>query len=169
MDDNLLQESSGDLLEPKPKQLARVDVRGETPKLWAKFRPKLIAKINSFLDTTADHERGTTIREEAKQFSSALLDFARNKLARERAEVGKIEAEISEIYAQRVKALSAAEKLSAEAEGIRIRNSAKELCLHLALMKAMLVGEQGEEALLLGRQIDQFLEVVREFGLINEV
>lgn len=150
------------------KRIARIDVRGKEPNLWKNLRPKLIEKIQKFLDTTMDHERGTTIQEEAKQFTSALLDFARNKLAREGVEVQKIEAEVSEIYAKRVKSLAEADKVSAEAAAIRQRTATKELCTMLAMTRAMLVGEEGEEALLLGKQINEFLGLVRELGLIQE-
>jgi hypothetical protein len=150
-------------------QIARVDVRGKKPALWEGLRPKLIAKISAMLDTTIDHQRGTSIGEEAKQFTSALLDYARNKLAREGAEVQKIEAEISEIYANRTRSLAESAKLDAEAEAQRFQTARKELCMALALTKAMLVGEIGEEALLLGKQIDAFLDVVRELGLISGV
>ncbi|MCW5776579.1 MAG: hypothetical protein KIS87_09085 [Phycisphaeraceae bacterium] len=169
MDEHLSMSPQDESGAPTRKQIARVDVRGKDPALWANLRTKLLARINDILDRTADHERGTTIREEARQFTSALLDFARSKLAREGAEVQKIEAEVGEIYAKRLRTLAEADKLSAEAEAQRLRNSVTELCTALALTKAMLVGEEGEEALLLGRQIDEFLVVVRELGLVHGV
>ncbi len=153
--------------EEKSKKIARVDVRGKNLDKWARIKPKLMAKIDAFLDFPADHSAGTTVRDEAKQLTSALLDFAKNRLAREGAEVQKIEAEISEIYAKERMALAQADKLNAEAEAMRSQNAIKELVAMLALTKAMLVGEEGEEALLLGKQIDVFLDIVKELGLIS--
>lgn len=167
MSDHSFLPSGDEYSKPESMRIARVDVRGKSAKLWSEIRPKLIAKISKFLDTTIDHERETTIREEAKAFTSTLLDCLRNKLAREGAEVGKIEAEISEIYAKQLKSRAEAEKVSVETESLRRREATRELITMLALTKAMLVGDEGKEALLLGKQIDEFLRLVKELSLIS--
>ncbi|MBX3322799.1 MAG: hypothetical protein KF757_07390 [Phycisphaeraceae bacterium] len=154
----------------------RVDVRGKSPSLWAAKRaefintkiPQLIEMMNKFLDTTIDYDEGTTIREEAKRFTSGMLEFARNKLRKEGVEVEKIEAEISEIYAKRLESIARTEKTSSETREKQRSTALKQLCTQLALTRGMLIGDDGEEAMLFGRQIDEFLRLVKELNLIAE-
>lgn len=148
-------------------KIVRVDVRGEDPELWKRLRAKLMVRIHTVLESTLDHDRGTTVREEAKQFTASMLDFARQRLQREGLENDKIEAEIAELYAKRTKELADADRVSAEAERIRQDTSLRELCKCLALTKAMLIGDESEEAMLFGQQIDSFLSVVKELCLIS--
>lgn len=157
--------------EPQPTdnsgKIARIDVRGADTTLWATLRPKLIRKISEVLDSTLDNERGTTVREEAKQFTSAMLEYARRRLQREGLENDKIEAEIAELYAKRASELAQAESLTAAAEAQRQQTALRELCTCLSLTKAMLVGDKSEEAVLFGLQIESFLETVKELNLIR--
>jgi|GEM_PF-1879129 len=154
----------------------RVDVRGQDPAKWAEHRPrfiretipKLLESMNKFLDTTLDYDEGTTIREEAKRFTSSMLDFAREKLRREGVEVAKIEAEISELYAKRLETIAHTQQLAAQAQEQRRATALKQLCATLALTRGMLIGETGEEALLFGRQIEEFLRIIKELNLISE-
>jgi hypothetical protein len=152
--------------ESDHKKIIRIDVRGEDHGLWAKFRPKLIAKIQEVLDTTLDHEHGTTVGEEAKKFTSGMLEFARQRLQREGLENDKIEAEVAKIYADRTNALADADLKTAQAEKIRSQIAKEELILCLAMSKMMIVGDISEEAILFGQQIDAFLCVVREMKLL---
>ena len=147
-----------------PGTMMRVDVRGNSPELWTNLRSKLMEKVQQLLDSTLDHNRGTTVREEAKEFTTALLDFAKAKLQMPVVEIEKASAEISKIYAERQKELAEADKLHAEADLIRLNTHIRELTLTLGLTKVMLVGESGEEAILLGKQVDAFLEVVRDLS-----
>jgi hypothetical protein len=149
---------------PAPGAMLRVDVRGKSQELWAGLRSKLMAKVQEVLNSTLDHKRGTTVREEAREFTAALLDFAKAKLQMPVVEVEKAAAEVAKLYAERQKELAEADKIHAEADAIRLETNIRELTLTLALTKAMLVGEPGEEAVLLGRQVDAFLEAVRDLS-----
>lgn len=149
------------------QKIVRVDVRGDNMELWARLRPKLLAKIEQALDSVIDHERSSTVREELKQFTSSLLDFARRRLQREGLENDKIEAEIAELYAKRTKELSEADLISANADRVRQATAMRELCLQLALTRAMLIGDDSEEAIVFGQQMDAFLDTVRSLGLLQ--
>ena len=67
---------------PEHKPFVRVDVRGKTTALWQSLRPKLIQAMNDVLDAVIDDEQGTTVRDEMKQLTTALLDYAKANLAR---------------------------------------------------------------------------------------
>src|SRR5207244_13628550 len=91
---------SSDLYLPEQKQFVRVDVRGKTAALWQSLRPKLIQAMNDVLDAVIDDERGTTVRDEVKQLTTALLDYAKANLARPGLENERIEAEVRRLYGQ---------------------------------------------------------------------
>lgn len=149
---------------PPPGSIVRVDVTGKSVVLWGRLRGKLVTAIEGLLNSTLDCNRGTTVREEAKEFTSALLDFAKAKLQMPVVELEKASAEISKLYAERQKELADADKTHAEADAIRLTTQITELRLVLGATKAILVGEEGAEAILLGKQIDVFLEVVRDLS-----
>jgi hypothetical protein len=152
-------------IEPsRPDQWLRVDVRGNDKKLWALLHEKFVDKINRLLQATLDYERGTTVRDEMREFSSALLDFAKAKLARAGLEDEKIAAEISKMFAERQAELAKADKTSEEARQLRIQNDISELRLTLGATKAMLIGDESEEAVLFGKQLDTFLDVLKELA-----
>ena len=67
---------------PEKKQFVQVDVRGKTAALWQSLRPKLIQAMTDILDAVIDDEHGTTVRDEAQQLTTALLDYAKANLVR---------------------------------------------------------------------------------------
>ncbi len=142
----------------------RVDVRGSNDKLWASLRSKFVTQIETLLSATLDHERGTTVRDEAKQFTSALLDFAKAKLAKSGLEAEQIAAEIGKTFAEKQTELARAEKTTEEARQIRIKNDVAELRLTLGATKAFLVGDESEEAVIFGKQLESFLCVLKEIA-----
>lgn len=150
------------------KQIARIDVRGKDPRRWEQVRERLVVRISAMLDATLDHEDNTTVREEAKKFTSHMLEFARQRLQREGLENDKIEAEVSRIYAERTRELAEADRLSAEANEKRRKTALAELCAQLCMAKILIIGDQGEEAVLFGQQIDEFLRLVKEMNLLSE-
>ncbi|MDX9910210.1 MAG: hypothetical protein RBS39_00110 [Phycisphaerales bacterium] len=160
--------------EPKPLQpsdqqrIARVDVVGANKDLWRSLRPKLLQMVNAVLNTTIDHDKNTTIAEEAKKLTSQMLEHVRRRLQREGLENDKIEAEIATLYAERTEKLANAEKASAEAAAIRQRSALQKLVEVLCLTEAMLVGDESEEAILFGRQIKTFRDLVKEMNLLAE-
>lgn len=142
----------------------RVDVRGESEGRWIALREKFLAQIGKLLESTLDHDRGTTVRDEAKEFTSALLDFAKAKLAKPGLEAEQIAAQIGKTFAERQTELARADKTAEEARQIRIKNDIAELRLTLGATKAMLVGDSSEEAVLFGKQLNEFLEVLKEIA-----
>lgn len=147
-----------------PGQWARFDVTGKVPSVWAKLRGKLIERLHTVLDSTLDTKRGTTVKEEFRAFTSALLDAARAKLAKPGLEVQELEAKVEKLFAEKAHELALAEKVSEQAAALRLRNSINELRLDLGMTKALLVGEKGKEALLLGRQATQLLAFLKDLS-----
>ena len=154
----------------KREGIQHIDVTGKNPKLWASFQLKLVETINTMLDTVVDPRRDTTLRQETKEFTSAGLDYLKARLQKAPLKNDKERAEITEIY-QRIeheqdkanKTRAETRVLNAEATAKERGNAIKNLQLALKLTKVMLVGEPGEEAVLFGKQIDSYLEVLEEF------
>lgn len=156
---------AGDSLTPIDRDTwLRVDVRGANPTLWASLREKFVNQIGRLLDSTLDYQRGTTVRDEAKEFTSALLDFAKAKLAKPGLEAEKLAAEIGKTFAERQSELARASKISEEARQLRIRNDVSELRISLGATKALLIGDASEEAVLFGKQVDAFLTALKEIS-----
>ena len=157
-------ESSTDKQVPE-RRYVQFDVSGKDQLLWQKLRPKLIQALSDFLDTVVDYEKGSTIREEAKKISTALLNHAKARLAHAGYENEKLEAEVEYLYAQAEREYAEARKQRAEASALEFATSVRKLRLILGGTKAMLVGDTGREALLVGQQIDAFLQVVSEMEM----
>jgi len=138
------------------------EVGGKTDELWGELRKKFIKALHALLDSTIDFKRRTTVREEAKEFSSALLEYARQKLAKAGYENVLMDAQVQVLYAEREKKRAETRKVDAEARAIEHETAVKELKHCLMLTKAMLIGEDGQEALLLGKQVGEFLETIKE-------
>ncbi len=147
---------------PEKKQLMRVDVRGKTTELWQSLRPKLIQTMTIVLDTVIDDEHGTTVRDEVKQFTTALLDYAKANLARPGLENERIEAEVRRLYGQMEIDRAEARKKHAEADTLEFNNKVRRLRLVLGTVKALMVGEEGEEAVIFTKQITAFLETLEK-------
>jgi hypothetical protein len=145
---------------PEKKQLMRIDVRGKTTELWQSLRPKLIQTMTMVLDTVIDAEHGTTVRDEVKQFTTALLDYAKANLARPGLENERIEAEVRRLYGQMEIDRAEARKKHAEADTLEFNNKVRRLRLVLGAVKALMVGEEGEEAVIFTAQITAFLETL---------
>ena len=85
---------------PQEGQFALVTVSGKSPQRWSQFRDRLLQTLQIVLDTVLDTEEGTTVRDEAQQFTRALLDYAKANLARPGLENDKLEAEIRRLFSQ---------------------------------------------------------------------
>jgi len=149
---------------PEKKQFARVDVTGKTASLWQSLRPKLIKAMTDLLDTVIDDEQGATVRDEMKQLTTALLDYAKANLARPGLENERIEAEIRRLYGQMEIDRAEARKKHAEADTLEFNNKVKRLRLVLGAAKALMVGDDGEEAVIFTAQITAFLETLEKLG-----
>ncbi len=142
----------------------RVDVRGDSEELWQKFRSKLLQGLNDLLDAVVDPESGTTLREETQNLAAAVLNHAKARLARPGVEIEKLEAEIHRLYTQAEADLADARKKRAEAAALEFDTKVKRMRLFLGGAKALLTGDEGEEAVLFGTQIDTFIKSLDEFS-----
>ena len=139
------------------KQFVQINVSGADPALWQRLRSKLFQTLNDLLDAVVDTEQGSTVREEAQQLMLASLGYLKEKLARPGLENDKIEAETRRLYAQMELDRAEARKRHAEAEAIELQTKIRRLRVVLGGAHALLLGEQGEEAVVFVQQIDAFL------------
>src|SRR5262245_31941736 len=123
------------------KKFAFITVSGKTTDGWMQFRNKLIQALQTVLDSVLDTEQGTTVRDEAQQFTRALLDYAKANLARPGLENDKLEAEIRRLFSQSEADRAEARKKIAEAEALEFQTKVKRLRLVLGGAKAILIGE----------------------------
>jgi hypothetical protein len=149
---------------PEKKQFARIDVRGKTLELWPSLRPKLIKAMNDVLDAVIDDKHGTTVRDEVKQFTTALLGYGKAKLERPPLENERIEAEVRRLYEQMEIDRAEARKKHAEADTLEFNNKVRRLRLVLGATKALMVGEEGEEAVIFTEQITALLETLEKLA-----
>jgi len=145
------------------KQYLKVETAGKSLALWSSLKEKLLQAIHSFLDTTIDGVDNKTIREEAKVFSHALLKYGKDKLEKAGLENDKILAEVDFLYSQNEKELAEARKLNAEAQKAEFENAISQLQLSLKITRVMLISEPEEEALVLVKNVEQFIEVLDDF------
>jgi hypothetical protein len=145
------------------KKYLKVDIAGKSPELWNSLREKMIKTIHMFLDTTIDTVDNRTIRDEAKEFTHALLKYGKDKLAKAGHENDKILAEVDLLYSQKERELAEARKLNAEAQKIEFDNAINRLKLSLKMTKVMLIGETGEESLIMLKSVNQFIDILDDF------
>lgn len=143
------------------KKLLAIEIKGKDPVLWQQLREKFIIAINRSLDTIINAEHNASIRDEAKEFASALIDHAKSKLKKAGIENEKLIADVDRLFVQREKQMAEARKINAEAKAIELKNTIKELKLSLGAMKVLMVGEMGEEDLIFTIQIEEFLHSLK--------
>jgi hypothetical protein len=138
---------------------------GEDPQQWAEFRRKLLDRISVLFDQLAvDQPAAPWLREQAKEFGALALDYAKAQLRKPGLDAAKVEAEVAKLYAERERTLAEARKAHAEARAKEIDNVSRELQLALGMTKALLIGEEGDEAILLGLQVEEMLTALKAIG-----
>ncbi|NOT51252.1 MAG: hypothetical protein HOP10_08235 [Chitinophagaceae bacterium] len=136
-------------------QFISFHVGGKDEVLWKQLRHKLVQAINTFLDTVIEEETQSTIRQELKEFGTAILDYGKQKLKKAGIENDKILAEIELLFSER-------EKKNAETEAIKFETSLKKLIVAMAGTKVIMRGSAGKEELIFIKQIDDFLAILRD-------
>lgn len=149
-------------MEDDKGKIIKIDVTGKDSLLFEKLRNRLVEAIDRFLDSAIDYQTGTTVREEAKKLTSLALNFAEEKLKKAGIENQMLLAEIDNKYALAEKSKAEARKLDAETKRIEFEETLKKFSLSLKLTKALILGKEGEEAILLTKQLDLFLEAIQE-------
>lgn len=147
----------------EPKML-RVDLRGKDPAKYDAIRDTLFARLKELLEMPLSGQKGDAVRREGEELSKRTLDYAKAKLEQPRADVEKTYAEVAKLYSERNRNDAEANKLNAEAEAMRLDTHIRQLKLTIGATKAFLVGDTGEEALLLGEQCEAFLDVLAELS-----
>ena len=154
--------------EPR-KKLTKVTLTGSDPMLWEKMRSKLLLVLDKSLETVINYETGTTVKEEAQEFTSALIKYGKNKLEKASIENDKLNAEVEEIYTKIKKEKAETRKINAEADRINLENRIREIKISLGSAKAMLIGNENNEDIIFIKKIDAFLNVLNDMKYSNEI
>ena len=149
-------------METNENSYIEVTVKGNSNELWTRLRQKLFEAVNNLLDTVVDERSGNTLREEAKEFSSLLLKFAKDHLNRPGLENQKIMAEIECLYSAKHKTLAETRKIHAEAGSIELQNRINALKLSLGVSKMLMIGLTDEKSILFLNEIDSLLELINK-------
>ncbi len=62
------------------KEYLKVSISGKNGSIWEKFRERFHEQIERLLDTVVNQDDNTTVRDEAKEFSNALIKYGKAKL-----------------------------------------------------------------------------------------
>ena len=152
-------------MEREGNEFVEVSVQGKSEVLWVALKQKLLASVNSFLDTVIDKNTGNTIKEEAQELTSLLLKFAKDHLSKPGLENQKIIAEIEELYSSRNKKIAETRKINAEAGSIELKNRVNSLKISLGLTKVLMVGSTDENAVVFFKEIDSLLSMIDNLKL----
>jgi len=144
------------------KKIVKVDVSGKDDVLFENLRAKLINTFDEILDTTINIETGESIRDETKKLASLALNFAESKLKKASIENYQLIADIDEKYSNIELIKAKSRKINAESKQIEFEQKLRKLKLSLKIGKAMIFGREGEEAILLTKQFDLFLEALND-------
>jgi len=144
------------------KGFIQVNVTGQSPQGWAELHSKLLASLARVLDRITDGSGAQWFEEQAAQFSKALIDYAKARLAKPGIENEKTMAEIADLYANREKKVAETRRIHAEADAKELENALRRLRLALGVTKGMLVGAEGQEAIVMGKQVEGLLLAIRE-------
>lgn len=151
--------------EAEKKTFLKVEVAGKNKALWESsgIREKFMQLSTKIIDTVVNFEDNTTVGEEAKQISTELVKYAKEKLKRVGYENERIQAEIDEIYSRARKCEAETRKINAETRRVELETKLRELKLSIGIMKALLVGEGDEDSIVFVKKIDVLLEVLKDF------
>jgi hypothetical protein len=153
--------------ESKTK-LTKVSLSGADTVLWEKMKPKLLIALDKFLDTVINYDTGASIKQEAQEFTSAMIKYGKAKLEKASIENDKLNAEIEEIYTRIKKDKAETRKINAVADRINFDNQIRALKVSLGGAKALMIGSRNEEDILLVKRLDAFFDVINEFKYSNE-
>ena len=125
-------------MSKESQKFVRVEVAGKSSELWSKLRGKLLEVIDQILDTVIDSDKHTTLKQEAQKFTSAILDYGKQKLAQPGYENEKTIAEVELLYSQKQRELAEARKVNAEADKLELDNTIRKLRVFLIAIRRLL-------------------------------
>lgn len=149
--------------DTEKKGILRIEVSGENDELWNKLKKKLFNVVDTFLDSTIDHNNGTTVKEESNIFISAILDHAKQRLAKSGLENEKIKAEIDNYYKRNAREMAETRKINAETNAIELDTARKKLIISLTVARSVIMTDAKNEDLVFARRIDGLLKALSEF------
>lgn len=149
-------------MEDPKKKIIKIDVSGKDQALFNKLRKRLLESVERLLDSPINYQTGTTVREETKKLTSLALNYAAEKLKKPAIENQLLLAEIEEKYSIAEKNKAETRKIDAETNKLVFEQSLKELYFSIKLSKALIIGKKGEEAIIMLKELDSFLEAIEE-------
>lgn len=151
------------------RKITKISLSGSDPILWEKLRSKLLLVLDKSLDTIINYDTGATVREEAREFTSAFIQYGKDKLKKASIENDKLNAEIEEIYTKINRENAEIRKINAEADKINLDNKIRALKISLGSAKALLIGSENKEDILFVKRVNAFLEAINDVNYSNEL
>lgn len=148
-------------MSEEQKEFVKIEIGGKDEHLWQKLRVKFGEVISSILDTIIDDTTNSTLRDEAKKFTSALLDYGKSKLNKPGIDNEKTLAEIDLLYTQKQKTIAETRKIHAEANNIELSNKIKSIKVALTAYKLVLLKETGSQEIVFVKDIDEFINTLK--------
>jgi len=139
------------------KSFTQSDITRKSDSLWQLLQPKLIQAMIKALNTVIDDKQGITIRNEMKQLTASLLDYAKANLTHPGLQNERMEAEIRRLYGQMEIDRTEAREKHADADTLEFNNKVRRLRLVLDATKPLMVEEEGKEAVNFIAQVTAFL------------
>ena len=154
-------------MDDPQKKIFKIEIGGKDDALFAKLRHKLINAVDRILDSAIDYQTGTTVREEAKKLTSLTLNFAEESLKKPGIENQLKLAEIEGKYAAAQRDKSETQRIDIETRKLQFEQSLREMSFTIKLTKALLIGKEGEETVVLVKQLNAFLDAMEEVRYIQ--
>lgn len=115
--------------------------------------PKLTEALTAVLDSVVDHNRRTTVREEAQDLLSRSIEHLKDRLSRAGLENEALAARATKLLAEAEASKATAARTQAEAGEIELRLLARKLQLVIEAERAMTGGD-----------LDRFIGVLERLG-----
>lgn len=115
--------------------------------------PKLTEALAAVLDSVVDHNRRTTVREEAQDLLSRSIEHLKDRLSRAGLENEALAARATKLLAEAEASKATAARTQAEAGEIELRLLARKLQLVIEAERAMTGGD-----------LDRFIGVLERLG-----
>lgn len=153
------------MIQDEEERFLEVRVRGKNPVLFAAMRLKFLEKAQEMLDTVINFDTNATMRDEAKKFSSELLNYAHETLRKKGYENIKILEEINKMQAESNRQYAEIRKLNAESRAIELKNMISELKLSIGMIKVFAHNENDEASILFMKNIEDFYQFISKCSL----
>ena len=142
----------------------RVDVRGVSADRWAALREELLDEIKAVLGSLDDKDLSAWFEEKAEKLNNLTLDIATQQMQTSHPDAARMAEEVQRKFAKREREQIKHTREMQEIKRQNDREAIRKLTLRLKLTRAIVVGEQGDEAILFGNQLTEMIDTLELFS-----